>query len=247
MNIPRSWFCWLIGAVVVAGVAACGSVMPAQEPGGSSGPTRETVCKRYMAVIAESGSITRSENSTGMTPPPEAQQHLSTARALRTFGRWAADAEDAELADNARRIEGEAKRVVRRLSPTDTNRRASRITNPLYERSAELYYDCNAEIYAAALGKNRPEHGACARPGAPTLDGPNVVVYGSSQNYIDSTCELVEGTKINDGCSFAVPGEGPTTSGGVFGSEEVATDHDTCRALFETGRLAEDQGVPGDG
>lgn len=247
MTIQPFRLCLLLSVVAVMGATGCGSAVPAADASGESGLARDAVCQRYMAVIAEFGSITRAENSAGVTSDSEAQQHLRAARAMRTFGRWARGADEAALADDATRIEREAGWVVRRLSPTDSHRRASRLTDPLYEQTTELYYDCNAEIYRTALGRNRPEHGACAEPGAPTLDGPNVVVYGSSRNYIDSTCELVEGTKLADGCSFAMSAGQPTSRVGIFGSEEVATDHDTCRSLFETGRLAEDPSAPDGG
>lgn len=237
MNANGLTRCCVVGAVVLT--AACGASQgvgsaPATGDGGLS---RDVVCQRFVSTVGDVGSIRHAETNAGVTSPPEAAQHLDGAAPLRDFGQWARDAAEPAQAELGERIATEADRVLSRLQPDDSDRRAQRLTEALYRATAELYYDCQRELYEEVLRGERPMTGACAEPGAPQLEGPNVVVYGSSGRLTDTTCELVQGERVGNGCGYSNQAESaPGDISGAWGSEEVAYDPDTCRALFEHGR-----------
>ena len=235
---PTSWIRVVLAGLLVAGCGAAGAP-PEPEGAGSSGRSRDAVCERYMQVLSESGGITSFASDAARTSPPEAVQHRRSARALRTFGRWASTATDDSLAANASAIQREAADVLATLEPTDSAARSSQVTAPLYEQTAKLFYDCNAETYRAALRGDRPLDGACAEPGAPTLTGPNVIVYGSLDNFVESECVLEAGVAVEGGCQQAAGSAGPDEQQrkGPQQAVEVAYDPDTCQSLFEVGRV----------
>lgn len=236
MNRRFPWSAHVVAVVLTVGCAAPQPV--AAPPAQSAGPDRDAVCERFVAAIGRLGSTRFSQTNGHVTSPPQAAQHLDGVETLRDFGRWARAAQDPAQAGMAARIEQEAERVTAELSPDHPDRTAQRLTRALYRATAELYYDCQRELYQELLRNGGVEMtGACAEPGAPKLDGPNVMVYGSSGRLTDTTCELVQGDRVGNGCGYSnqvesAPGDGP----GPWGSEEVAYDPDTCRALFEHGR-----------
>ena len=129
--------------------------------------------------------------------------------------------------------------MVATLDPDAGDDEAQRVAEPLYAETTQLYATCVAPLYAQALASDRPLTGACGEPGAPKLEGPHVIVYGSL-DFAESTCELVQGAPVEDGCSSTGGGtSGPHDTGPVT-SVEVAYDPDTCRSLVETGRLRDD-------
>ena len=231
----RSW----IVLVVVLVAAGCAASQPDSPPtGDTAGLSRDEVCDRFITGLGDAGMIRLSHGSGGVTSPPEAAQHLDDVETFREFGRWARNAQDPAQVDLGVRIEQEAETVARELSPDDSDRKAERVTDPLYRATAELYYDCQRELYQELLRSGGAEMtGACAEPGAPKLEGPNVMVYGSNGMFVDPTCELVQGDRVGDGCGFSNQEDSAPAGGGAHGSVEVAFDPDTCRALFERGRV----------
>lgn len=152
-----------IAIVMLIAAAACGvpqEQQQAQVAATAGSLTRDEVCAEYMDVITRHGAATQSvetrlradgTTTTRTTSPSLATQHLQGAEALVEFGAWGADAQDAALAQQARRISSQAQRVLHRLPPDATDARAEAVTEPLYRATTRLYVDCNAEVYEKAL------------------------------------------------------------------------------------------------
>lgn len=225
---------------VLLALVACGAELPVDL---GAGPTKDEVCERFLADARASTEVTvehPGDPADDVPVPSAAEQYLETAEGLAELGRFASDADDPEVAGRGERLERHARAVLADLSPRADDDEAHRIVEPMFTESIGLYYDCAAHILEQAPPEAPTARaaGACERPGAPTLDGPNVVHYGSGgQDFIESTCELREGVRVDDGCSF--PGHGTTLSDEdghqAHASVEVAYDPDTCRALYETG------------
>lgn len=231
---------WRAIVALLAMAAGCGAPeVGGFQPAPTASLSRDVVCQHFVNELGDAGGVRVSQTNGRVTSPPQAAQHLDGVDAFREFGRWARDAQDPAQAGTAARIQEEAERVSVELSPDDSDRKAQRLTRPLYRATAELYYDCQRELYQELLQNGGVEMtGACAEPGAPKLEGPNVFVYGSSGRLTDATCELVQGERHGDGCGYSHSRtSGPGDGGGAWGSEEVAYDPDTCRALFERGRV----------
>lgn len=80
---------------------------------------------------------------------------------------------------------------------------------------------------------------ACGQPGAPQLNGPDVVRYPATHEFKDSECVALPGNDIGDGCSFREPStdKWDDGSGSYVGISQMATDHKTCESLYEVGVL----------
>lgn len=213
--------------------AGCGADVSLRS---GEGLTQDEVCERFLPVV---GQAMRVEVENGReVSSPQAVQHRDFAEQAAEFGRWAQAAEDEGLAERAANIADEADRVLEEMPADASDERAQEIAEGLYAETGSLYMTCVAEAYRRVLAGEVELTGACAEPGAPKLEGPNVVVYPSGGNYVDSTCELVEGEVVDDGCVF--PGwsrTGEAGETGAWGRVEVAHDPDTCRTLYESGRL----------
>lgn len=227
-------------ALALVTIVGCAKPSAITEP---QGLTKDHLCDRFLQDVTSSETVeVRAGDSSPRSTASSAEQFRETARQLAEFGASARGAIDPEIADRATRLEEQARKVLRDLAPNASDEEAQRATRPMFTDSAALYYDCAAHLFGSPGAPADTTSGACAEPDARTLDGRNVVHYGSGgYDFIDSTCELVQGTHTDGGCSF--PGGTATsdaTQNQAFAVVEVAYDPDTCQALHETGRIDAD-------
>ena len=69
------------------------------------------------------------------------------------------------------------------------------------------------------------------------LQQDEVVIYRRGEKLTDSRLYLVQGERIEGGCSWHVSSEG--SDDGIIVNREVATNHVTCETLREEGTLVE--------
>ncbi len=69
------------------------------------------------------------------------------------------------------------------------------------------------------------------------LQQDKVVIYRRGEKLTDSRLYIVQGERIEGGCSWHVRSEGSDDR--IIVSREVATNHVTCETLIEEGTLVE--------
>jgi hypothetical protein len=209
--------------------AACQAEEPVLPP---TGPSASAVCERFVSLEGVDA-----HHPLGVETSAEVVEQRRVRRDLIAFGRWAQTTDDERLA-------GLAADLVEEGAPLEAGSEASAVEGSSdslgeSERIARIASD----VYAACLARTLYRSsrlprmsGACSEVEAPALSGERVIVYGPTTDFAESTCVLVQGRRIEAGCTFAGVGTAQAELGDRFVEEEVAFDPDTCQALYEVGR-----------